>query len=590
MAVGEKGWRGWFHRLGQRGLALILILALGLVLASETFAALGTRLGNQYPVVPGAGEEVALASFNRPSQSGGAWQQINTPSSPGNRGGYSLVVIDNVAYLFGGYTAAGFQNDLWQFDSLTGIWTQVIPSTKENPSGRADYAAAGMAGKLVIQGGTDGTNNLDDLWIFDPVTQMWTQKTPPGPAPPPLQLHKAVVSNNQMYLVGGIAIDGQPSDQLWAYDPTANSWAEKAAYPGPSGGAYGAAVFAPGSNIMVGGTTGDDYYVYNPGTNSWEAKTATNFPNRESPGTVQVGATGYIFGGQDTATAELSTESWEADLSGGTTVWEPLPPDMPSAKADICLIPEAHSPTAPIWPRASVGAEVGTTEGQPGVLLYGRSWAYDPENPLPIPVWGDAATWIYWPNASAAGALEGIVVWPRNVTLEMAEPQAFSANGYDGYGLYVPISPTWEATGGSVTAFGLYTAGDLPGIYQVRAEDGALADAAQVTISGAKPCPDLDPGESWSHVFVQPGVYPYHDRANSDHTGTVVVSPTLAAWNPSGTTWDVSITAGGFDPPIVTISLSDTVRWTNNDTTIHAVNGGAPAHFVYLPIALRQTP
>ncbi len=590
MAVGEKGLRGWFRRFGQRSVVLILILALGLVFVSE--------LGSQHLAVSGAKEEMSPASAVKPSQSGGAWQQVNTPSIPGNLSGHSLVVIDNDAYLFGGVApttahtgdapAQVVCNNLYKYDNEIQAWIERIPGL--SPPARANHAAAVVDGKMVIHGGTDGTNVLNDLWVYNPATKTWIQKTPPGPVPPALQYHKAVVSGGHIYLVGGTGSGGGPSDQLWAYDSTASSWTQKASYPGPFGGTYGAAVLTPDSSIMVGGTTGDTYYVYNPATNSWEAKTATNFPNRESPGAAQVGTFGYIFGGRDMATGEYSVESWKADLSGGTTEWEPLPPMMPNIQPDVVLLPEAHSPTTPGWMRAFLNTEVGTTQGQPGVLLYGRSWAYDPDNPLPIPIWGDASTWIFWPDASAAGALDGIGVWPRSATLEMGEQQAFGANGHDNLGFYVPITPTWSASGGSVTGFGLYTAGDLPGVYQVRAEDGALADEVDVTISGANPCPDLDPGESWSHSFPLPGTYPYYDRANPDHAGTVVVNPTAATHSGPQATWDVSLTATGFDPPGITIAFSDTVRWTNDDTETHAVNGGEHNYRVYLPLVMRQSP
>ncbi|MBN1137653.1 MAG: hypothetical protein JXM73_13790, partial [Anaerolineae bacterium] len=236
---------------------------------------------------------------------------------------------------------------------------------------------------------------------------------------------------------------------------------------------------------------------------------------------------------------------------------------------------------------------------EPAVLLYGRSWAYEPGSHTPI--LGDAATWLFWPDRAPAGALAGITVWPQDAVVDAGQQRLFNASGHDAAGYYVPITPTWEATGGSISAVGRYTAGDLPGNYTVRATHEMFAGQVQVTVSGTVTCPDLAAGVSWSHTFAVAGAYPYHDRASPDHTGTVVVNPTTTGQTcslttglnpgPSNTTYDVSITAAGFDPPTVTIGLGDTVRWTNHDTVPHAVDGGESRRYtVYLPLVLRTSP
>jgi plastocyanin len=51
-------------------------------------------------------------------------------------------------------------------------------------------------------------------------------------------------------------------------------------------------------------------------------------------------------------------------------------------------------------------------------------------------------------------------------------------------------------------------------------------------------------------------------------------------------TTEVTITDAGFEPPTVTIAISDTVRWTNRGASVHAVAGGAPRRR-YLPLVLR---
>ena len=62
------------------------------------------------------------------------------------------------------------------------------------------------------------------------------------------------------------------------------------------------------------------------------------------------------------------------------------------------------------------------------------------------------------------------------MTLAEGEQQLFTADGQDASSYYVPVTPTWSATGGYVTDYGLYTAGNLPGRYSVRAAVDADVD------------------------------------------------------------------------------------------------------------------
>jgi hypothetical protein len=67
--------------------------------------------------------------------------------------------------------------------------------------------------------------------------------------------------------------------------------------------------------------------------------------------------------------------------------------------------------------------------------------------------------------------------------------QQFSAVGKASDGSTVPITPAYHATGGTITAAGLYTAGQTPGSYQVIATDqgSGKADTAAVTIGSYSP-------------------------------------------------------------------------------------------------------
>jgi hypothetical protein len=95
-----------------------------------------------------------------------------------------------------------------------------------------------------------------------------------------------------------------------------------------------------------------------------------------------------------------------------------------------------------------------------------------------------------------------IVVTPASVSLATGTTQQFTATAQMSNGTQQPATVTWTATGGTVTAAGLYTAGVSAGSYRVIAtqQGGTLADTAALTLTVAPPPP---PGGSlaWFEDF-----------------------------------------------------------------------------------------
>jgi hypothetical protein len=85
--------------------------------------------------------------------------------------------------LFGGATATSqFKNDLWEWDGLTGTWTDRTPATlpPEWPGVRdlAGMAYDALHGQVLLFGGWAGGNYFNDLWAWDGQSGTWTNLTP----------------------------------------------------------------------------------------------------------------------------------------------------------------------------------------------------------------------------------------------------------------------------------------------------------------------------------------------------------------------------------------------------------------------------
>jgi N-acetylneuraminic acid mutarotase len=75
-----------------------------------------------------------------------------------------------------------FSDETWAYDYNTNTWTQLTPTT--HPSGRQLHSMVydEAADKMVLFGGIAGTwlkeEINDELWLFDPVLDEWSQVTP----------------------------------------------------------------------------------------------------------------------------------------------------------------------------------------------------------------------------------------------------------------------------------------------------------------------------------------------------------------------------------------------------------------------------
>jgi hypothetical protein len=151
-------------------------------------------------------------------------------------------------------------------------------------------------------------------------------------------------------------------------------------------------------------------------------------------------------------------------------------------------------------------------------------------------------------NVSNRGNLKDVFLVPASVTLPPGAELAFDTYGQVANGDSVTVSPAFTATGGSVDADGRFTAGSVPGDYEVIAtavvnrSGKTTSDTAHVTIATGAPVPV-------SSVDVTPA------------TASVAVNATVP----------LTATARDAQGNVLTGRL---VTWTSDDETIATVDAG----------------
>lgn len=150
-----------------------------------------------------------------------------------------------------------------------------------------------------VGGGCDSLgNNLNDLWLYNPLNDTWTQRSN---CPIYTRTAGSFAINIKGYVVGGILNSGAITNLLYEYDAITNNWTQKANYPGVP--VYGAASFAVSGKGYYGignaGTATGPYsnlfYEYDPIINQWTQK--ASFPGTPRYGVISKATSSYGYVG-----------------------------------------------------------------------------------------------------------------------------------------------------------------------------------------------------------------------------------------------------------------------------------------------------
>jgi N-acetylneuraminic acid mutarotase len=236
----------------------------------------------------------------------------------------------NDALVFAGTASGGDEsNRLYRWSLGEGTWTQV--SAGRPPGGRYKAAAAMAGALMVVHGGRTNDSGedvtLQDVWVFDPADDTWTEvNTNGGPGPMTRQGLAWDSQREMLWMHGGIDQDDVRHDWLWSLDLTSGVWAEHEV-GGDTPGVRASHTFleVEGKLLVWGGTSSDDStWFYDPDTEAWTQHTHETAPSPRDAQVADVtsdGANLYLMGGdpaQDLA-GDFVADFWQLDLA--SMVW-----------------------------------------------------------------------------------------------------------------------------------------------------------------------------------------------------------------------------------------------------------------------------
>ncbi|NIR51516.1 hypothetical protein GWO43_23325, partial [candidate division KSB1 bacterium] len=142
------------------------------------------------------------------------------------------------------------------------------------PTARKEIANAAVTldSKVYIVGGVASNGQITDaLEIYDPATDSWTTGTP---LPISVWRTSAAAANGKLYTFGGYESTSgfpfNPTNRVFEYDPSSDRWSEKHAMPTARGTSV--AITVSGMVHVLGGAADADlatHEIYDPVNDSW---------------------------------------------------------------------------------------------------------------------------------------------------------------------------------------------------------------------------------------------------------------------------------------------------------------------------------
>ena len=210
-----------------------------------------------------------------------------------NRGSASAFAINNKGYVCLGQGQTNpFFNDLWEFDPTTNVWSQ-----KADFGGSARRQAVAFVIDTIAYVGTGYDNNgyAKDMYKYSQATNTWTQINDFGGS-----ARKEAVGftmGGQGYV--GTGDDGVLRNDFWQYQPETDQWIQKANFPGTHRkGAAGWGIFPQGFICMGEDINADfknDLWEYNYFSDTWTQR--ANYPGPGRSGAIAFVLQGAAFVG-----------------------------------------------------------------------------------------------------------------------------------------------------------------------------------------------------------------------------------------------------------------------------------------------------
>lgn len=233
------------------------------------------------------------------------------PMPGGGRASACACVLNDIAYVFAGRDSAGtYLNDLWQYDPQTDVWTNLGASPMK---ARVNAVMATHNDKIYAGLGYSALRAYNDKayrhdwWEYTPATGKW-QRLTNYPSDNTVAAC-AFCLDGYIYIMYGCGHVQQ--NEVWQYDPASDQWTQLPEAPDPARRAFGTAGAVVDGLIYFGtGFNGDNltkWHQFSPSENRWHTCARVPGKGRVFSACASSHKYVYLFGGRH----------FSGDMTGG---------------------------------------------------------------------------------------------------------------------------------------------------------------------------------------------------------------------------------------------------------------------------------
>lgn len=273
------------------------------------------------------------------------WQNLDPSVSPSPRRSHTMAYDpqNDIVLLFGGFGNGTHLGDTWVYDMKMNSWREMMPDTSPSPRAATTLVYDQKHKNFLLYGGFGHDHVLvfNDTWSYDYKSNSWRDLKPENSPAERASYGMAYDTKRNLVAMFGGFTEHKYYNELWMYDPAANSWEQKVTSVVPP--VRGSPGFTYDSKadvfVLFGGFSEEgffnDTWIYDPKSNIWKKVEPAVSPPLIRTRMVydENNARSVFFGGDvvaaglidEEAIPEPSSKTWAFYVNGNR--WEELSAD-----------------------------------------------------------------------------------------------------------------------------------------------------------------------------------------------------------------------------------------------------------------------
>lgn len=307
-------------KMGPNRLFLVFLLMSFVTFASSqgwcplnNFPGVGLRSGSGFTLGSKGYQLFGTNGFSNSNQlweynlASDSWNRKKDYPGPGRRSGI-VFSIGLEAFAGLGWEGSRVFQDFCKYNQFSNTWLKIDSFPSQATVGTMSTSFSGKG--YVVGGATDNNLVANQLYEYNPIADSWTLLSNSLPIGQRMEGIMEVV-NNEIYV--GFGHDFLTTyDDLWRFTPLGNTWTQVASLPGPP--RLNPISFVVEGKLIVGGgyqlnsgNQHNDYYAYDPISNNWSRIMGYSTSRRSRVSAFVIADSAYTIGGW---TGNNSSEVW----------------------------------------------------------------------------------------------------------------------------------------------------------------------------------------------------------------------------------------------------------------------------------------